>query len=598
MESAKSSRLNTSFPIEPSGWFNFAVYALLLGGVYYSALSQLITGDWGRDDYTYAYVIPLVVLYLVWEKRFKLLELSSVPSWKGIAPFVLGLALFWLGELGGEYFTLYISLWLVLVGLLWMHIGWHKIKTLAFALVVTLTMLPLPNFLHNKVSVKLQLISSQLGVAIIRLYGMPAFREGNIIDLGFTQLQVVEACSGLRYLFPLIVLGLLLAYFFKAALWKRTTLVISTVPLAIFANSARIALTGILYDHWGAKVAEAFFHGLSGWLIFMFTLAMLLLEIWILGKVRPSNSGTLIHEKASLDPPHPARLARARLPLRGPPSCQAERGGQGTSGQARAMAGRPNPHRRQSSYGASATLPQGEREPRGTSLSAGLRARNGASFILQPQFIVAVVLLSATLALAQGIEFREKIPIKRSFDQFPLKVGEWTGTRHNMEEKFVRALNLSDYVIIGYTNRLGRHVNFYVAYYESQRKGESIHSPATCLPGSGWIFNEAGATSLPIPGYNGDFMQVNRAFMQKSDYKQLAYYWFPQRGRILTNAYQLKIFAFWDALTKQRTDGALVRAITPVYESEELRDAEIRLQGFTRAIVPVLEEYIPGRDIE
>ena len=99
-----------------------------------------------------------------------------------------------------------------------------------------------------------------------------------------------------------------------------------------------------------------------------------------------------------------------------------------------------------------------------------------------------------------------------------------------------------------------------------------------------------------MPSYEGRSMRVNRAFMQKGAYKQLSYYWFPQRGRILTNAYQLKIFAFWDALTKQRTDGALVRVITPVHQFEELKDAEARLLAFTREIVPVLDDYIPGRD--
>ena len=88
-------------------------------------------------------------------------------------------------------------------------------------------------------------------------------------------------------------------------------------------------------------------------------------------------------------------------------------------------------------------------------------------------------------------------------------------------------------------------------------------------------------------------MPVNRAFMQKGDYKQLTYYWFPMRGRILTNAYQMKMYTFWDALTRQRTDGALVRLITMVYENEDLEDAEQRLQGFMREILPVLEEYLP-----
>jgi EpsI family protein len=163
-----------------------------------------------------------------------------------------------------------------------------------------------------------------------------------------------------------------------------------------------------------------------------------------------------------------------------------------------------------------------------------------------------------------------------------------------MEQRFIDALDLNDYVIIDYKDSKGGYVNFYVAYYESQRKGESIHSPATCLPGSGWIFKEAGDVTIPVQSGEDRSMRINRAFMQSSGYKQLVYYWFPQRGRVLTNAYQLKLYAFWDALTKQRTDGALVRLITPVYEFEEQEEAEARLQGFVREIVPVLSEFIPG----
>ena len=187
------------------------MYGLLLIGVYYCSLAVMIS-QWGREDYSYCYLMPFVVLYLIWEKRNKLVNLLSVLSWWGMVPFGAGLLLFWLGELGGEYLTLYISFWLVLVGLCWMHLGWEKLRNIGFALVVILTMFPLPNFLYQKVSVKLKLISSQLGVALMQLYGMSAHREGNVIDLGFTQLQVVDACSGLRYVFPLIVLGLPLTH--------------------------------------------------------------------------------------------------------------------------------------------------------------------------------------------------------------------------------------------------------------------------------------------------------------------------------------------------------------------------------------------------
>ena len=86
---------------------------------------------------------------------------------------------------------------------------------------------------------------------------------------------------------------------------------------------------------------------------------------------------------------------------------------------------------------------------------------------------------------------------------------------------------------------------------------------------------------------------VNRAVMEKGASKQLSYFWFPQRDRVLTNAWELKIYNFWDALTRQRTDGALVRLITPVYPNEDVAQAEARLTAFTQAIVPVLSEFLP-----
>ncbi|OGP64972.1 MAG: EpsI family protein, partial [Deltaproteobacteria bacterium RBG_16_42_7] len=215
--------------------------------------------------------------------------------------------------------------------------------------------------------------------------------------------------------------------------------------------------------------------------------------------------------------------------------------------------------------------------------------------LVQPVFIVAVILLGLTLVLSKTIEFREKVPINKPFKEFPLQIGEWIGKRQEIEQKFLKELDLSDYIMVDYKNPQGKEVNFYVAYYESQRKGESIHSPETCLPAGGWIFNEAGSTTITLSKSSPVQTQVNRAFMEKAGMRELAYYWFPQRGRILTNITQLKIYTFWDALTKQRTDGALVRIITPVYKSETLQDAEARLQGFVREIVPVLDEYIPGK---
>lgn len=534
--------------VRPASWLKALLYVVLIAVTYQAALKQMVFYDWGKEDYSHCYLIPFVVLYLIWEKRAVLATKLTFPSWAGLAPVIFGLFLYWLGELGGEFFTLYISLWFVIVGLLWLHLGGKKIREISFALFMILTMFPLPNFINTKILLQLKIISSQLGVGILQLYGMSAYREGNIIDLGFTQLQVVDACSGLRYVIPLIVLSLLMAYWFAGAFWKKALLVLSSLPLAIGVNSFRIAATGVLYSGWGAAVAEGFFHGFSGWLIFLFTLPVLLLEIWLLRRIGGKERGNWI------------------------PACPRQAGTEKSAGMTEISTG-----------------VTGENAgPEQTTDVVGLR--NG---LLQPVFITAVVLIAATFAFSKGVDFREKIPIKKSFSEFPLAIGAWQGTPEQMEQQFIEVLHFSEYIMINYRDPQDREIGFYVAYYESQRKGETTHSPETCLPGSGWTFEESGTAMMPTG--NGGTMEVSRAFMEKSGSRQLMYFWFPQRGRILTSLWQVKLYSFWDALTLHRTDGALVRIITPLYTTEKMEEAEARLQRFTKEIAPVLDGFLPGQ---
>jgi len=542
--------------IKPMAWIKAGIYAVILAFVYQTALNQLIFHDWHREDYTHCMLIPFVIIYLIWEKKKELSETPSLPSWKGLVPFLIGVILFWMGELGGEYFTLYISLWLVIVGLLWMHLGWRTIQTIWFALIIGLTMFPFPNFISTRISLQLQLISSKLGLWMVHLSGMSGYREGNVIDLGFTQLQVVEACSGLRYLIPIMVLALLLAYFFRAHMWKKIVLFVSSVPVAVIMNSLRIALTGILYSVWGAKVAEGFFHSFSGWMIFIFALAVLLIEMFILSKVMPGN-GSRGKGKGSEE----EEGNGSRFKVQGSRKSNAE--GEDADKRTR---GETTTHSR---------------------ILAFARNRGNTAFV------VAIIVLVLTLALSRAVEFREKIPIAKSFNQFPTEIGEWKGTRQTMEQQYLNALFFSDYIIADYRNSQGKEVSFYVAYYDSQRKGEAIHSPETCLPGSGWIFRQSGTTHIALGGNNQRSIPVNRAFMEKPGVKELVYFWFPMRGRVLTKLSEVKIANFWDSLTKQRTDGALVRVITPVYKNEEMAEAEARLAGFTKEVVPILDQFIP-----
>ena len=562
--------------INPASWLKALLYGVLIAFTYQTALRQMIFSDWAREDYSHCYLIPFVVLYLIWEKREVLAAMPASPSWKGLLPLIFGLFLYWLGELGGEFFTLYISLWFVVVGLLWLHLGGKKIKEISFALFMLLTMFPFPSFINNKILLKLKIISSQLGVMILQLYGMSAYREGNIIDLGFTQLQVVDACSGLRYVIPLVVLSLLLAYWFRGAFWKKALLVISSLPLAIVVNSFRIAATGVLYSFWGAEVAEGFFHGFSGWLIFMFTLPVLLLEMWILRKIGDKGKGGWI--------PACAGMTKVGAGMTKVGAGMTEVG----AGMTEVGAGMTEVGAGMTDVGAGMTE---ENAGMTEGSVAAAASPTWQAALLQPVFITAVLLISATLVIARSVDFREKVPIKKPFNEFPLSLGEWQGTRQAMEQQFVEALHFSEYIMVNYRNPLGQEIDFYVAYYASQRKGETTHSPETCLPGSGWTFEQSGMALIPV-GKDRP-IEVNRAFMEKSGSRQLLYFWFPQRGRILTSLPQVKLYSFWDALVRHRTDGALVRIITPIYSTEQVKDAEARLQGITQKIVPVLEGFLP-----
>jgi exosortase len=155
------------------------------------------------------------------------------------------------------------------------------------SLAYLLTAIPLPVFFYNALSSQLQLWSSALGVGVLQLIGVTAFREGNVIDLGPVQLQVAEACSGIRYLFPLTSLALLCAYFYRDRMWKRMVLVLSALPISVLVNGLRIGIVGILVEWYGPQAAEGFLHLFEGWVLFLFTLTMLVAEMWALSRVQP-----------------------------------------------------------------------------------------------------------------------------------------------------------------------------------------------------------------------------------------------------------------------------------------------------------------------
>jgi EpsI family protein len=213
---------------------------------------------------------------------------------------------------------------------------------------------------------------------------------------------------------------------------------------------------------------------------------------------------------------------------------------------------------------------------------------------IPPSFLVSGVVLVAALLLSSAVQHRaEIVPQRLAFAEFPVDLGEWHGKSERLEQIYLNTLKLDVYILSDYVGADGKSVNFYSAYYASQSKGESAHSPRSCLPGGGWLISDLSEKVVDGVSFGKVPLKVNRVVIRRGDYVQLVYYWFQERGRIITSEYMVKWYLFWDALTKNRTDGALVRLTTLVGPDEDLSDAERRLGGFTRQLGGVLGKYIP-----
>ena len=271
--------------------FSPAAWVLVVGTLaiaivpFLDALSELYD-IWNlRPEYSHGTLIPLLSLFLIWRKRNWLSRAELRGSWWGVPIMALGLFMWFAGELSTTYSIVHYGFLVVLYGMIIALTGWRVFRELLAPLVLLLFMVPLPAFLIQGLSLQLQLLSSKIGVSLIRLAGISVFVEGNVIDLGVYQLQVAEACDGLRYLFPLMTLGFLFAYFFRGPLWKKLVLFFATIPLAIGMNVIRIAIIGITVEHWGIRMAEGFLHEFQGWAVFMVSTVILVLLAALLTRI-------------------------------------------------------------------------------------------------------------------------------------------------------------------------------------------------------------------------------------------------------------------------------------------------------------------------
>lgn len=243
--------------------------------VYRGVLVKLVH-DWATDDnYSHGFLIVPVALYLAFERRQKLAQAASRPSVAGLFVVLASIGLLVAGTLGAELFLTRVSIVGLLAGAVLFVWGVDHARILAFPVAFLLLMIPLPSIIFNQIAFPLQLIASRAGESALQLFRIPVLREGNVIILANTTLEVAEACSGIRSLVSLLTLGIVLGYFGDSRSWVRLLVAGSTIPVAIVANGVRVAGTGIAAHRFGPDAATGFFHTFSGWLVFVVAFALL-----------------------------------------------------------------------------------------------------------------------------------------------------------------------------------------------------------------------------------------------------------------------------------------------------------------------------------
>lgn len=259
----------------------FLIYAPVL---YYMGL------HWNIDpDYSHGFLIVPLAIYFALERRRELAVAPVAGSWLGLVPLALGIAALAVGRLGAVLTLMRGGFVLTLIGLVLLLLGRRYFSLLAFPLLFLFLMVPLPQTVVNVIAFPLQLTAAQAAVESLHWLHIPALLEGNIIHLADAQLFVDEACSGLRSLMALITLGVVFAYFFRSVMWERALLVASAIPIAIFVNAVRVALTGILTHAYGEEMATGALHEFQGMITFGIAFLLLMFEARLIDLLRPSR---------------------------------------------------------------------------------------------------------------------------------------------------------------------------------------------------------------------------------------------------------------------------------------------------------------------
>lgn len=517
------------------GLFGLMWLAVALAGAvaFYSDGIETLFEAWQQAEYSHGPLIPLLSGFLF------LRQMKSVPArpgpisdrWPGVAVLLMALTLGLLGKLAGIGDVVAYALIVWVGAMVLISFGWSRGLQFWPPVLHLVFMLPLPGLVYYKVSTSLQFMSSELGVWVLQVMGTPVFLDGNIIDLGVYKLHVAEACSGLRYMFPIMSFSYIFAVLYRGPTWHKAVLLLSAVPIAIVMNSLRIAIIGVLVNAYGIEQAEGVAHLMEGWVVFMACILLLFGLAWAMLSMQ---SGPRMSLADALDLDLNAMWPQlARFKLVAPSAAMIA--------------------------------------------AAGLAVGGAAAWDLAPERVLPQISRAELSSFPRNID------------------GWQAGPPRMLEPEVEVALGADDYLSLNFQKpgvRVG--VEMFVAWYEDQTKG-GIHSPEVCLPGGGWEMTSIKTVDLaPRLGTTQEF-PVNRAVIRKDSTELLVYYWFDQSGNQIASDYMAKAMLVWTGITQGRTDGALVRLTTQILLGESEDAAEERLLDLLTPMMQDLPQHIDGR---
>lgn len=252
------------------------ILSVLITWLYAPIASGLVIECWRNPNYTYSLIVPIFSLFVLWQDRGKLAALPLKPSWAGFVMLLFAALALVIGTISSEFFLPRISFLLVICGIIVFFAGWEHLFAVSFPLGFLILMAPSAS-IFDHITLPLQLIASNAAAFLLKFAGVSVMREGNILVVPGARLQVAEACSGIQSLFSLVTLAIIYGYIIEKKIGIRVLLAFAAVPIAVAANSLRIALTAIALQHLGLARALGLFHIFSGLAVFMGSLLMLFL---------------------------------------------------------------------------------------------------------------------------------------------------------------------------------------------------------------------------------------------------------------------------------------------------------------------------------